>query len=58
MKCSRETTITIKYPPMRALRLISKCQKNQDFIKLIELNELTYLGNLKISCNALLKILN
>lgn len=29
-----------KYPPMRALRLISKCQKNQDFIKLIELNEL------------------
>ena len=44
---------------MRALRLISKCQKNQDFIKLIELNELDISWNLKISCiNALLKILN
>ncbi|EMG50302.1 hypothetical protein G210_4661 [Candida maltosa Xu316] len=32
------------YPPMKALRLISRCQKNQDFIKLIELANLKTLS--------------
>lgn len=44
--------LQIMYPPMKALRLISKCQKNQDFIKLINLAGLDVSHDLRdfLSC--------
>lgn len=44
--------LQIMHPPMKALRLISKCQKNQDFVKLINLANLEVSNDLRdfLSC--------
>lgn len=39
--------LQIMHPPMKALRLISKCQKNQDFVKLINLANLEVSNDLR-----------